>query len=189
MLPANQADIALKSNQVPFIVRPISSAIANRIISMIVYPNVKKHLAFLEKQLETSGGGFLTGPDLTAADILMSYPLLGGKTGFDGMGKFAKGTAKESFPKVYECKLEARLSPSSVETPLSRQVVGDNSRPRWLVIADTGQTWTDWRPRQDGKRLFRRPRTWMAVSSALSLSPPEVVVAGGQKNGTCAMGA
>lgn len=29
----------------------------------------------------------------------------------------------------------------------------------------------------------------MAVSSALSLSPPEVVVAGGQKNVTCAMGA
>ncbi|KAL1880725.1 bifunctional glutathione transferase/peroxidase [Diaporthe australafricana] len=92
---------ALKSNQVPFFVRPISSAIANRIISMMVFPNVKRHLAFLEQQLETSGGDFLTGPDLTAADILMSYPLLAGKTGFDGMGKFARGTAKESFPKVY----------------------------------------------------------------------------------------
>jgi glutathione S-transferase len=75
---------------------------------MTVYPNVKKHMAFLEKQLETSGGGFLTGADLTAADIMMSYPLLAGKAGFDGMGKFAKGTAKESFPKVYECKFETR---------------------------------------------------------------------------------
>ncbi|KAG6365026.1 hypothetical protein INS49_006632 [Diaporthe citri] len=101
---------ALKSNQVPFFVRPISSAIANRIISMIVYPNIKKHLAFLEKQLETSGGDFLTGPHLTAADILMSYPLLAGKSGFDGMGKFARGTAKESFPKVHEYmdRLEAQ---------------------------------------------------------------------------------
>lgn len=97
----------------PFFVRPISSAIANRIISMMVYPNVKRHLAFLEKQLETSGGDFLTGPHLTAADILMSYPLLAGKTGFDGMGKFARGTAKESFPKVYECKLEAPALPSA----------------------------------------------------------------------------
>lgn len=103
MLLANQAHTALKSNQVPFFVRPISSAIANRIISMMVFPNIKRHLAFLEQQLETSGGDFLTGPDLTAADILMSYPLLAGKTGFDGMGKFARGTAKESFPKVYAC--------------------------------------------------------------------------------------
>lgn len=95
----------------PFFVRPISSAIANRIISMMVYPNVKKHLAFLEKQLETSGGDFLTGPNLTAADIMMSYPLLAGKSGFDGMGKFAKGTAKESFPKVYECELAVQAAP------------------------------------------------------------------------------
>lgn len=97
----------------PFFVRPISSAIANRIIAMMVYPNIKKHLAFLEKQLETSGGDFLTGPHLTAADIMMSYPLLAGKSGFDGMGKFARGTAKESFPKVHECKLEAQALPSA----------------------------------------------------------------------------
>lgn len=96
----------------PFFVRPISSAIANRVISMMVYPNVKKHLAFLEKQLETSGGDFLTGPNVTAADIMMSYPLLAGKSGFDGMGKFAKGTAKESFPRVYECESEAQQPPS-----------------------------------------------------------------------------
>lgn len=75
--------------------------LANKIISMVVFPNIKKHLGFLEKQLETSSGDFLTGPALTAADMIMSYPLLAGKTGFDSMGQFAKGTAKESFPKVY----------------------------------------------------------------------------------------
>lgn len=92
---------ALKSEQVPFLIRPITSIIANRVISMVVFRNIKKHLGFLEQQLETSGGNFLTGPDLTAADILMSYPLLAGKSGFDSMGEYARGTAKESFPKVY----------------------------------------------------------------------------------------
>lgn len=68
---------------------------------MVVFPNVKKHLAFLEKQLETSGGDFLTGPDLSAADMLLSYPLLAGQTGFDKMGKWDKGTARETFPKLF----------------------------------------------------------------------------------------
>lgn len=102
---------------------------------MMVYPNVKKHLAFLEKQLETSGGDFLTGPHLTAADILMSYPLLAGKTGFDGMGKFARGTAKESFPKVYECE-------SGVHQPLSYASTSPTPRswPRPLTPGRHGQT-------------------------------------------------
>lgn len=40
-----------------------------------------KHLAFLESQLETAphGGPYLCGSHLTAADILMSYPLLTAK--------------------------------------------------------------------------------------------------------------
>ncbi|CAN8096614.1 unnamed protein product [Discula destructiva] len=92
---------ALKGKSVPFIVRPISTVIANQVIAMMVYPNIKKHLGFLEQQLETSGGDYMTGPDLTAADILLSYPLLAGATGFDGMGKWPKGTAKESFPRLF----------------------------------------------------------------------------------------
>lgn len=92
---------ALKGNQVPFYIRPVSSMLADKVISMFVYPNIKKHLGFLETQLETSGGDFLTGPDFTAADILMSYPLLAGRSAFDSLGEFAKGTAKENFPKVY----------------------------------------------------------------------------------------
>lgn len=67
----------------------------------MVYPNVKKHLTFLEQQLETSGGDFITGPTLTAADILLSYPLIAASPSFDGMGKWAKGTAKETFPRVF----------------------------------------------------------------------------------------
>ncbi|KAJ4424310.1 bifunctional glutathione transferase/peroxidase [Gnomoniopsis sp. IMI 355080] len=92
---------ALKGKQVPFIVRPISSVIANQVIAMMVFPNMKKHLGFLEQQLETSGGDFITGPHMTAADILLSYPLLAGSTGFDSMGKWPNGTAKQSYPKLF----------------------------------------------------------------------------------------
>lgn len=105
---------------------------------MTVYPNVKKHLAFLEKQLETSGGDFLTGPDLTAADILLSYPLLAGKSGFDGMGKFERGTAKESFPKVHECRLQAQAIPSSWSNPTARKALRDTSTQNRSLVADTG---------------------------------------------------
>lgn len=91
----------MKGNQVPLLIRPLSSAIANKVISAFIFPNVKKHLGFLEQQLETSGGDFITGPDLTAADIQLSYALLAGKSGFDKMGKWDKGTARQTFPKVF----------------------------------------------------------------------------------------
>lgn len=57
-------------------------------------------MGFLEKQLETSGGDFLTGPDLTAADIQLSYGLLAGKGTFDTIGKWGQGTLRQTYPKV-----------------------------------------------------------------------------------------
>lgn len=85
----------------PFLVRPISSVIANQVTAVMVYPNMKKHLGFLEQQLASSGGDFITGPALTAADILLSYPLLASAGSFDGMGKWAHGSARATFPKVH----------------------------------------------------------------------------------------
>lgn len=85
----------------PLLVRPISSAIANRVIAMMVFPNLKKHFALLEQYLETSGGDFLTGPELTAADIQLSYGLIAGKDSYDKMGKWDKGTAKQTYPKLF----------------------------------------------------------------------------------------
>lgn len=99
----------LKSSAVPLLVRPISSAIANRMIGMLVFPNMQKHLGFLEQQLATSGGDFLCG-ELSAVDILLSYPLLAGRGSLDGMGNWGKGSAKDAFPKVfaYMDRLEAQ---------------------------------------------------------------------------------
>jgi glutathione S-transferase len=94
----------LKGEAIPFLIRPISRIIANQVISYLIFPNVKKHLTLLEGMLETSpeDGKYLCGPNLTAADILLSYALLSSKDTFDSMGgTWEKGTARETFPKVF----------------------------------------------------------------------------------------
>lgn len=82
--------------------RPITSIIANRIIAMFVYPNIKKHLAFLNEQLATSGGKYLCGEKLTAADILMSFPVIAGSGRFNDLGHFEGGSWETQFPRVAE---------------------------------------------------------------------------------------
>jgi glutathione S-transferase len=88
---------------VPWLVRPIARMIADQVISILVYPNIKKHLGLLESMLETSpeNGKYLCGPHLTTADILMSFGLLSSKDGYDSMGQWEKGTARETFPKTF----------------------------------------------------------------------------------------
>jgi len=60
--------------------------------SMYLNENFKTHFGFLESQLASSpdDGKYLCGKDLTAADILMSYPLILGKGKID----------KPAFPKL-----------------------------------------------------------------------------------------
>lgn len=94
-------ETGLKSKQVPFLIRPISSAIADRLIAMLIFPSLKKHFKLLESQLETSGGDFLTGPELSAADIQISYALVAGRGMFDKLGRWEKGTVAETFPKLF----------------------------------------------------------------------------------------
>ncbi|XWW94792.1 hypothetical protein V2A60_002740 [Cordyceps javanica] len=70
----------LKGTDIPFFVRPITSMVANRIIALFIAPNLKKNLAMLNEQLSTSGGKYLCNDQLTAADILMSFPLIASKS-------------------------------------------------------------------------------------------------------------
>lgn len=93
--------VVLKTPQVPFLVRPISTVIANKVISSFIFPNIKTHLGFLEQQLATSGGDYLTGSDLTAADIQLSYPLVGALPELEKAGKWEKGTMRATYPKLF----------------------------------------------------------------------------------------
>ncbi|KAI9147959.1 Imitation switch two complex protein 1 [Paramyrothecium foliicola] len=99
----------LKSTQVPFLVRPITSSVANRIFASYIFPNARKNLAMIEQHLGESGGRYLLGDSLTAADILMSFPLIAGGGRFDSMGSWEGGSWGAQFPrtKAYVDMLEA----------------------------------------------------------------------------------
>jgi glutathione S-transferase len=89
---------------VPFFVRPITTLIANQMISMLVVPNMKRHFGMMEQFLETSPGegSYMCGRNLTGADIMLSYPLIAGIDGsFDSLAKWEKGSFKETFPKLH----------------------------------------------------------------------------------------
>ncbi|KAH7203672.1 hypothetical protein DER44DRAFT_668272 [Fusarium oxysporum] len=97
-----EGKIALKSPQVPFFIRPISTILANRIFSAFIFPNVHVNLKMIEGHLATSGGKYICGPQLTAADILLSFPLIAAKEDLDNFGTFENGSWKSEFPKVAE---------------------------------------------------------------------------------------
>jgi glutathione S-transferase len=63
---------------------------------MFLDPNFTTHFTFLESQLSSapSGGPYLCGPNLTGADILLSFPLIAGK------GR--AGLTKEKYPKLWD---------------------------------------------------------------------------------------
>lgn len=99
------------SDRVPFFVRPVAGLVARKVINAYIFPNAKKHLAFLEGMLEdapTDGGeeggakegGYLCGNRLTAADILMGFPILTAKDRFKDAGAW-KPSLEGEFPKVW----------------------------------------------------------------------------------------
>lgn len=90
----------LKSPKVPFFIRPITSVVAREIYNSFVLPNMKGHLGFLENQLETSGGDYLCGKNLTSADIILSFPLITYRGQFDSLGKWDTHPEK-LYPKLW----------------------------------------------------------------------------------------
>ena len=63
----------VKKTPVPFLVKPITKAIANKVLSEFVNPNIQCLLDFIEASLE--GKQWFLGDQLSGADIQMSYPL------------------------------------------------------------------------------------------------------------------
>lgn len=63
----------LKSGRMPFFARPVARAIADRALAGFVEPQIELHLDYLEAELGKSA--WFAGPEFSAADIQMSFPL------------------------------------------------------------------------------------------------------------------
>ena len=86
--------IEIKNAPVPFFIKPITRSIAGKVESQFLNANFKTNFSFLNSQLESSpdNGKYLCGKELTAADILMSFPLIAGKSKVD----------RNAYPKLVE---------------------------------------------------------------------------------------
>jgi glutathione S-transferase len=63
----------IESGPMPFLVRPIARAIARRVKSTYVEPQIARHLDYLEGELARAD--WFAGREFTAADIQMSFPI------------------------------------------------------------------------------------------------------------------
>ena len=57
----------------PFFIKPIARGISNKVMNLMVRPNLKRQLDFMESELGRSA--WFAGDVLTGADIMMSFPL------------------------------------------------------------------------------------------------------------------
>jgi glutathione S-transferase len=65
----------MESGPAPFFVRPFAKAIARKVQAMVVDPQLKLHLDYLEGELAKAP--WFVGDEFSAADIMMSFPLEG----------------------------------------------------------------------------------------------------------------
>lgn len=61
------------SGPMPFFVRPIARGIATRVLDFLVWPNLRRHLDFMETSLQTQS--WFAGEQFSAADVMMSFPV------------------------------------------------------------------------------------------------------------------
>jgi len=63
----------IRASSMPFFARPIANKICDSVENSYINPNVKSNLDFLENELSKST--WFAGPEISAADIMLSYPL------------------------------------------------------------------------------------------------------------------
>jgi glutathione S-transferase len=63
----------VKSAPMPFFARPIAKAIADKVLSGFVMPNIARQLDFMESELAQRE--WFAGRSFSAADVMMSFPL------------------------------------------------------------------------------------------------------------------
>ena len=81
----------IRDSPVPFFIKPVTRGIADKVDNMYLNDNFATHFGFLESQLASSpdNGEYLCGASLTAADILMSFPIIAANEKVDA-NKFPK---------------------------------------------------------------------------------------------------
>lgn len=74
----------VESGPAPFFVKPVARAIAHKVKSMYIQPQIEQHLDYLESEL--SQHLWFAGAEFSAADIQMSFPLeaAAARAGLDG---------------------------------------------------------------------------------------------------------
>ena len=74
----------VETSPAPFFVRPILRQVAGRVKSTFVEPQIKLHLDYVEGEL--AKGEWFAGPEFSAADVQMSFPIeaAAARGGLDG---------------------------------------------------------------------------------------------------------
>jgi glutathione S-transferase len=57
----------------PFFIRPIARGISTRVLDFLVWPNLRRHLDFMDTTLKSRP--WFAGERFTAADVMMSFPV------------------------------------------------------------------------------------------------------------------
>jgi glutathione S-transferase len=65
--------LRVKSAAMPFFVRPVARAVADKVLSGFVEPQIRLHLGYMEAELAKSE--WFAGAAFSAADVQMSFPL------------------------------------------------------------------------------------------------------------------
>jgi glutathione S-transferase len=91
----------LKSGPMPFFMRPVARAIADRVLGQRIEPQLKLHLDYMEAALGESP--WFAGAEFTAADIQMSFPLEAAR---------ARGGLDEGRPRLMEFLRRAQSRPA-----------------------------------------------------------------------------
>jgi glutathione S-transferase len=63
----------IESGPMPFFAKPIARSIARKVKGLMIEPNLKRHLDFMEAELGRSE--WFAGDAFSAADIQMSFPV------------------------------------------------------------------------------------------------------------------
>ncbi len=79
----------VEKGPMPFFARPFARAIAGKVKSSFIEPNIARNLDYMEAEIGKSG--WFAGGELTAADIQMSFPV---------EAAFARGGPSEGMPKM-----------------------------------------------------------------------------------------